>query len=285
MKVLFFLFAGIAAAQTGGYRQQTEDWRAQQEQQLKAPDNWLSVAGLFWLNPGANTIGTSEKDDVSLPPGSAPARLGAVTLTSGRVELRTNEPVKVNGKPVTSAELHADASQHPDTVEIGRLKLLLIKRGERYAIRLKDPESKMRREFTGRKWFPVDESWRITAKFVPYPAPRKMYFDSVVGIKQEMLSPGYVTFTRAGKQYRLDPVIEGRRLFFVFRDATSGKSTYGASRFLYAAMPADGTVVLDFNRAVNPPCAFTPYATCPLPPKQNRLALAVTAGELKYGSH
>jgi uncharacterized protein (DUF1684 family) len=284
MRAAFFLAAALAA-QTGSYRQQTEAWRDQQEQQLKGPDSWLAVAGLFWLEPGANTVGTSEKDAVSLPPGSAPARVGTITMAGGRIELRTNAPVKVNGKPVTAAELHAGASPQPDTVEIGRLKLLLIKRGERYAIRLKDPESKMRREFTGRKWFPVDESWRIQAKFVPYPAPRKISFDTVVGTKEEMESPGYVTFTRAGKEYRLEPVREGRQLFFVFRDATSGKTTYGASRFLYAAMPANGTVVLDFNRAVNPPCAFTPYATCPLPPKQNRLALAITAGEKNYGNH
>jgi uncharacterized protein (DUF1684 family) len=283
MKRCVFLIAAIAAAQTGSYKQHTEAWRAEQEQQLKAPDSWLAVAGLFWLSPGTNTIGTSESDDVSLPPDAAPARVGAITLSGSRVELRADTPVKVNGKPVTAAELHS--SPQPDTIEIGRLKLLLIKRGERYAIRLKDPESKMRREFTGRKWFPVDESWRIQAKFVPYPAPRKMYFDTVVGTKEEMESPGYVTFTRDGKEYRLDPVREGRQLFFVFRDATSAKTTYGASRFLYAAMPVNGTVVLDFNRAVNPPCAFTPYATCPLPPKQNRLALAITAGEKNYGNH
>jgi uncharacterized protein (DUF1684 family) len=169
-----------------------------------------------------------------------------------------------------------------DVITLGTVKFFIIKRGEEQLVRVKDNESELRRDFTGLKWFPIDPSWKIAAKFTAYEKPRTIMFDSQNGVKQPMQSPGFVTFTREGKEYRLDPVIERNELFFIFRDATSNKTTYGAARFLYAAMPVNGTVVLDFNKAINPPCAFTAFATCPLPPPQNRLTLAVTAGEKKY---
>jgi uncharacterized protein (DUF1684 family) len=156
----------------------------------------------------------------------------------------------------------------------------VIERGGQFAVRVKDNGSPARRDFTGLKWFPVDPAWKITATFIP--APHPVTFDTDVGIKQHDQSPGYVTFTRGARQYRLEPVKDGNELFFVIRDQTSGKSTYGASRFLYTSLPKDGRVELDFNKAENPPCVFTAYATCPLPPPQNRLPIAVTAGEMMY---
>lgn len=282
-KLLLIGIAGAASLAAGvEYRREIEQWREQREAELKAEDGWLTVTGLFWLKPGENRIGTGEGDEICLPPRSAPARVGKIRLAGEQVRLEAAEgvEVQVNGRRARSAELHADASGNPDVVTIGRLKLLLLKRGERYAIRLKDNQSRLRKEFAGLRWYPVEESWRVTAKFVRYPAPRKMAFDTVVGIKEELDSPGYVTFTREGKEYRLEAAREGGKLFLVFRDLTSGKTTYGGARFLYAEEPRAGRVALDFNKAINPPCAFTPYATCPLAPRQNRLGLAITAGEM-----
>jgi uncharacterized protein (DUF1684 family) len=187
--------------------------------------------------------------------------------------------VTFNGKPVSKTEMIPDSL---DVLAVGSLRLLLIQRGSRLGIRLKDNNSKARREFTHLSWYPIDESWKITAKFIPAPSATKMVFDSVIGEKETMDSPGYAEFERGGKTYRLQAASEGDMLFFVIRDQTSGKTTYPASRFLYTDPPRDGVVILDFNKAENPPCAFTNYATCPLPPPQNRLPLAITAGEQKY---
>lgn len=270
-----------------GYRAEVARWRAERAAKLKADDGWLTVVGLFWLKQGENRIGADPASEIALPRGAAPEHAGVITLSGERVRLTVASGVdaSVNGKRTASAELRSDAAGKPDVVAIGRLRLLLLSRGGRYAIRLKDNDSVFRKEFTGLRWYPVEESWRIRAKFVAYPAPHKMVFDTPVGVKEEMESPGYATFTRGGQEYRLEAAREGDGLFFVFRDGTSGKTTYGGARFLNTASPRNGTVVLDFNRAVNPPCAFTPYATCPLAPRQNRLTLEIPAGEMKYSEH
>jgi uncharacterized protein (DUF1684 family) len=261
------------------YQAEIEQWRAEREKRLKAEDGWLSVAGLFWLKEGDNSIGADPTCDVALPEGSAPRRAGMITLKGGSARIAV-----ANGP---TSEMYSDASGRQNIVTVGRVKLLLISRGGRYAIRMKDNESPMRKNFKGLRWYPADEGWRIRAKFVAYPQPRKLVFNTVAGTKEEMPNPGYASFVRDGKEYRLDAAIDGPGLFFVFRDGTSNKTTYGGARFLNTENPSNGTVVLDFNRAVNPPCAFTLYATCPLPPPQNRLTLPITAGELKYegGSH
>lgn len=268
------------------YRATIERWRAQREADLRAEDGWLSVNGLFWLEAGDNTVGSAPDSQVLLPADAAPARAGVIRLEGRRVTLRLEEGVTalLNGRPVRSAELRSDATGSGDVVTLGRLKLLLLERGGRYAIRLKDPESPMRKQFTGLKWFPVREEWRITGRLVPHATPQKLVFDTVIGTREEMESPGEVVFEYGGREYRLLAARSGKRLFLVFRDATSGKTTYGAGRFLYADELPGGAVLLDFNKAYNPPCAFTPYATCPLPPRQNRLPIAVTAGEMNYES-
>lgn len=274
------LLLPLCFAQTpASYRAEVERWRVAREQQLKAEDGWLSVAGLFWLKEGDNRIGTNPACEIALPAGTAALNAGVARLSGGHVR------VSLASGP--TSELFSDASGRPNVVPVGRLKLLLISRGGRYAIRLKDNESAMRRNFTGLRWFPVDGSWRIRAKFTAYPEMRKLVFNTVAGVKEEMPNPGYVSFVRDGREYRLDAVSEGPGFLFVFRDGTSGKTTYGGARFLNTEAPRSGMVILDFNRAINPPCAFTPYATCPLPPPQNRLKLPVAAGEMKYegGAH
>lgn len=163
--------------------------------------------------------------------------------------------------------------------------MFVIHRGNRYAIRLKDTGSKFRQEFTGLHWFPVRASYRVTARFVRYETPKMIAIPNILGETEKEASPGYVVFTLQGHPFRLYPVVEGNQLFFIFHDQTSGKETYPSGRFLDADLPKEGKVLLDFNKAYNPPCAFTPYATCPLPPKQNRLATRIEAGELNYGQH
>jgi len=280
LPVLALMTTGILAETIDPqYRAQIEHWRQQREAALKADWGWLTVSGLFWLKDGANTIGSDAASDIVLPE-SAPARLGTLEIASGQATFTASTPpVTFNGKPVSKTEMIPDSL---DVLAVGSLRLLLIQRGSRLGIRLKDNNSKARREFTHLSWYPIDESWKITAKFIPAPSATKMVFDSVIGEKETMDSPGYAEFERGGKTYRLQAASEGDMLFFVIRDQTSGKTTYPASRFLYTDPPRDGVVILDFNKAENPPCAFTNYATCPLPPPQNRLPLAITAGEQKY---
>jgi uncharacterized protein (DUF1684 family) len=247
-------------------------WRKARETALQAPDGWLSVAGLFWLREGVNTFGSAPDNAIVLP-APAPARAGAFELRDGQVSA-------VAGG--TRRALEADSA---DALPLGPLRLSVIRRGQRYAIRLRDPDAPARRNFHGLRWFPPDPAWRITARFVP--APRKLPITNVLGMKEDQECPGYAEFTIAGAAIRLYPVLEpgAQELFFIFRDRTSGGETYGAGRYLYTPLPANGKVVLDFNKASNPPCAFTPFATCPLPPKENRMTIRVTAGEMNYGGH
>ena len=259
----------VALGADPNYTRDVEQYRAQREASLKQDDGWLTVVGLFRLKEGDNRVGAGEANEIALP-SPAPEHAGKITFSKGQAIYYAN------GRPGTLLRPNVDV------ITIESIKFFVIKRGNEYLVRVKDNNSRIRRNFTGLRWFPIDPSWKITAKFSPYPKPHTILFDSQNGVKQPMESPGYVTFTRGGKQYRLEPVREDRQLFFIFRDATSNKTTYGAARFLYAAPASGGTVILDFNEAINPPCAFTAYATCPLPPPQNRLTLAVTAGEKKY---
>jgi uncharacterized protein (DUF1684 family) len=268
-RMRLFAIALVAFAADPNYSRDVEQYRAEREATLKQEDGWLTVVGLFRLKEGENRVGAGEPNEVALP-ASAPAHVGKITFSKGQSIHYTE------GRPGTVLRPNVDV------ITLRNIKFFVIKRGEEYFVRVRDSDSKIRRDFTGLKWFPIDPSWKITAKFTWYPKPRTIMFDSQNGVKQPMASPGYATFARDGKEYQLEPVLEGPELFFIFRDATSNKSTYGAARFLYAAPAKNGTVILDFNKAINPPCAFTAYATCPLPPPQNRLTLAVTAGEKKY---
>ncbi len=251
-----------------------EHWRAEREAKLKADDGWLTVVGLFWLKEGPNTAGSDSASDIVLPRG--PAKAGVFEFHAGKTTFR----------PATGAavELKSDSEGEPDQVKIENLTLFVIHRGDRYGIRLKDAASKFRSEFTGLHWFAVKAGYRVTAKFIAYDTPKMIAIPNILGETEKQASPGYVQFTLQGHSYRLDPVVEDNQLFFIFHDQTSGKETYPPGRFLDAALPKEGKVVLDFNKAYNPPCAFTPYATCPLPPKQNRLPTRIEAGEMTYGS-
>jgi uncharacterized protein (DUF1684 family) len=277
------LAAVVLAASENGYQSSIERWRQEREARLKADGGWLSVAGLFWLKPGVNSAGSGASSAIVLP--RVPAHVGDFEFHDGKTTFKADPAVavSVNGKPATSAALRSDSDPGgPDQVTVGRLTMFVIHRGARYAIRLKDLDSEFRASFKGLHWYPVHEDYRVIARWVPYDKPRTIAVPNILGETEQEPSPGYAVFTLHGHEYRLDPVLEGNQLFFIFRDQTSGKETYGSGRFLYTDMAKEGKVVLDFNKAYNPPCAFTPYATCPLPPKQNRLAVRLEAGELNY---
>jgi uncharacterized protein (DUF1684 family) len=269
------------------YRQEVEAFRRHREQQLTSDDGWLTVAGLFWLKPGANRFGADRSNDLVLPP-SAPQRAGMFWLESGRVtvEAAPGAPLTHRGRPVTRQALRSDAGgAEPDVLALGPLTLQIIDRGGRLAVRLKDKDRAERKQWKGLHWYPVNPAYRIVARFVPRDRPTTITVPSIIGVAEAMPSPGSVVFEIGGRSVRLDPVVEtgDTQLFFIFRDATSGKTTYGAGRFLHADPAKDGRVILDFNKAYAPPCAVTPYATCPLPPAQNHLPIAIEAGEIGAG--
>ena len=283
------LAAAAARAGDTDYVRATLGWREKREQGLRAPDGWLSVVGLHWLREGTSTIGSAKGSDILLP-SPAPPRIGTLALAGGRAAFRAAAGVTVTsqGKAVTELEAHSDAKGKADVLVVGPISMYVIERGGRFALRVKDADSPRRRSFPHLEWYPVRESYRVTARFVPYEPPRPIPIANVLGMVEPMTSPGYVTFTVNGGEVRLDPVLEepdAKELFYIFRDATAGKDTYPAGRFLYSEMPKDGQVVLDFNKAYSPPCAFTSFATCPLPPRQNRFDVPIEAGERKPAGH
>jgi uncharacterized protein (DUF1684 family) len=296
------LISGVAivsAAETPSpYVHEIEQWRAARVARLTAPDGWLSLIGLEWLHEGANRVGSAAGNDIVLKAG--PAELGTVTLAADgglRIALAQHSGATVDGKAVDAAalvdDMHVQGDAAPTTVRFGHASFYVIDRDGRKALRVKDADAEARRDFLGIDYFPIDPSWRVEADWVPFDPPHDLQIGSVIGTIDTVKVPGKAVFRRDGHTFELLPYQEepGGELFFVLADRTSGRETYGAARFLYAALPAGGvdkpgSVVLDFNKAYNPPCAFTPFATCPLAPPENRLDLAVTAGEKKYrGGH
>lgn len=272
------------------FEAETLKWRSERLAQLTKVDGWLSLIGLHFLKEGANTVGSAKDNDVVLARG--PARLGVATVgPDGKVTLKPDAAagVKIGGESVAEGELKPGAGAvKPTLVTAGTVTFFVIERGGKKALRVKDSESERRKKFVGLDYFDIDPAWRIEARWVEFEKSRLMPITNMLGQTSPSPVPGKAVFERNGKTYELLPIDEGRDepLFFVISDATSGKETYGASRFVYADWPKDGKVILDFNRAENPPCAFTPFATCPLPPKENRLPFAVTAGEKDYrGEH
>ena len=265
------------------YEIELKVFRERLEASLRADDGWLALAGLFWLHEGANTVGGDPDSDIALPETSAPPRVGVIDFHAGQATLTVADgiSVSVDGSPVLSALLVDDDNHRkPSLVSVGTVSFFVIRRGDRTGIRVRDTQSPARAAFTGRRWFALDPAYRVTGRFVPHTEPRKLPNVNIVGITEMIDNPGRVSFDLGGRQHEIEAFDGGKdRLFLVIRDATSGTSTYGSSRFLNAPVLADGRVELDFNRAYNPPCAFTPYATCPLPPPENILPVPIEAGE------
>ena len=272
------------------YAPSIEAWRAERVAQLTKPDGWLALIGLHFLKDGENTVGSAGGSEVELAKG--PARVGVVTLgADGKVRL-TFAPglaATIDGQAVSGGELRpGGGAVKPTLVTCGTVSFFVIERGGKMALRVKDSEAERRAHFAGIDYFPIDPAWRIEARWVAFEKSRMIPLVNILGQTSPALVPGKAVFERGGKTHELLAIDEGpgEPLFFVISDATSGQETYGAVRFIYAEVPKDGKVVLDFNRAENPPCAFTPFATCPLPPRENRLQFAVNAGEKNYrGAH
>jgi hypothetical protein len=270
------------------YLQEIETWRRERDEGLRNPDGWLTLFGLFWLEEGENRFGSAPDNQIVFPAGRAPARAGTLRLAGGKVTLEAAPEAGITheGKPVTTLALASDAAEGGATVlELGALRFHVIDRGGRLGVRARDRESPALAAFRGVESFPLAPAWRVEARFEPYDPPKPVPVPNILGTVEETPSPGAVVFDRDGKTYRIDalPGSPEGDLFLIFGDRTNGAETYGGGRFLVTPPPAGGKVVVDFNKAYNPPCVFTAYATCPLPPRQNKLDLAVAAGEKMYG--
>ncbi len=291
------LAAGLASCARKidpAYVQALDAWHAKRIESLRSETGWLTLVGLHSLKAGENSVGSAAGSDVKLID-KAPARVGTLTVADGsfffqaapgadaRVESSGGVPAQAAVDTVT---MISDAHERPTTIDVGPLLFYVIERGQMSFLRVKDRQSEVRKAFTGIERFPVDPRWRVVAKLEKHDPPLTVSVPDVLGQTSDEPSPGTLSFTLAGHACRLIPTGEpGSQLFIIFGDATNGATTYGAGRFLYADPPADdGTVVLDFNKAINPPCAFTPFATCPLPPQGNKLSFAVEAGEKTWGS-
>jgi uncharacterized protein (DUF1684 family) len=265
-------------------------YRKARANRLTAEKGWLTLVGKTWLEPGRYRIGSADGCEITLPSDRAPASVGTVTLENGVVTLEADPSVELfaRGGRVTSMVLRSDAEADPDSVKLGSLTLELIRRGDALAIRVRDSESVARRSFPGIPAYAVDPAFRVVAWFQEFSTEREVVFDDSDGKAQRYVAPGLAVFEKSGVQCRVLPVFESsdkKRLFVLFADPTNHDETYGAGRFLYAPLPESGRILLDFNKAFNPPCAFTPYAVCPLPPSDNHLPIRIEAGEKRPADH
>ncbi len=275
------------------YRAEIEAWRAARVAALTAPDGWLTLAGLYWLKPGPNRFGSGPGNEIVLPGAGIAGAAGAIDLRPDGAAVLEPAPgaaVTVGGAATGERPLRSDRDGAPDVVALGTYRFYVIDRAGTLGVRVKDTASPARAHFKGIAHFPLDPAYRVTGTFEPYPAPREVKVATHQGPSQTMLAPGLVRFSLGGRPLALEPFVSSpadRTFFFVFRDATSGHETYGAGRFLDADAPPRGgrTVVLDFNKATDPPCAFTPFATCPLPPPANELPVRIAAGEMFSDRH
>ena len=265
------------------WRADDEQYRRDLEAKLTSDTGWLTIAGLAFLTRPETTVGSDRSNDVVLP-GATPPHVGTFVLSSDghvSVRLQPNLQVKLlDGRPFTGGAIKSDGEGPPDRLVLGDVQVWVHESGDRRAIRIRDRNSPLRQAFTGMKWYAIDPAYRIEARYVPFDKPKPFAIPNLLGDIDRMSAPGQVTFTLNGAQHRMTPFIDDDELWFVFRDLTSGETTYPAARFLYTPLPMDGKVVLDFNRAENPPCAFNQFATCPLPPPEDRMTVRVEAGEL-----
>jgi uncharacterized protein len=295
LALLFATLPALLTSQEATWQKETSTWREEHKSELLKPDGWLSLVGLEWLQLGDSSVGSATDNKIRLA--SGPAHLGILHLEGATVTL--NPPpggfppdLLVAGAPAKPQSLDAVGNKDKlsPRLAIGDLSMYVIRREARFALRIKDAHSPAIVGFHGLKWYAPDQSYLLTAKWLPYSPQRKITLATLVGTSYEQPVPGVAEFTLAGKTFRLEPVLEDptvAKLFFILRDTTSTSTTYGACRFLYTGFPTNGLdkpgeLVLDFNRLENPPCAYTPFSTCPLPPPGNRLPIALPVGEQRY---
>jgi uncharacterized protein len=285
MASAFVSAANVPDVQSSAYQQDYTKWRKALDDSRHK--NWLTLVGLFWLREGENRVGGDQKDEVPLPADKVPEQVGVIEFHAGKALFKAAPGASVtsDAKPVQTIELRPDNTDQPTVLQIGDVRMLLIQRENRFGMRVRDMHSKNLEEFKGTEFFPVQKSYVIDASFVPFDKPKTVPIATVLGQDAHMESPGYVEFTLNGQKIRLQAVTEGTpELMLIIKDKSSGKETYPAGRFIDTDPPKDGHVVIDFNRAYSPPCAFTAYATCPLPPRENWMPVAVEAGE-KFAGH
>jgi uncharacterized protein len=261
-------------------------WRAVRDSRLRSPDGWLTLVGLYWLMPGENSLGADAANPIFLSADGVPARAGTIVVDGDSARLQdATAQVRIDGLTAADGPLADDRSADPTVMQLGDLRMHVICRGgDRLALRVRDHTAPGLAAFRGIEHFPIDIGWRVTGRLEPDPSDEPMEIVDITGIVTHEPSPGRVAFERDGQTWRLRSLVGGDgKLWLIFGDATNGGETYGGGRFLYSEPVADdGTVVIDFNVAYNPPCVFSPYATCPLPPAENRLPLRIEAGELLY---
>ena len=283
--LMFFNFCFAQNKQTS-YKDSIEQWHEHREASLKSETGWLTVAGLYWLTEGENTAGCSKENKIIFPKGKADDFVGTFTLINGEVRFKTASGVEVaqNGKLFNSGIIFNDTLEEQSVILAHKdLRWFIIKRGNKYGVRMRDMQSVARKNFTHIDRFPVDKKWKIIATYQAPLIPKTIPILDVIGLTTETPFGGTLNFEIKGKKYHLDATLEDDDLFIVFADETSGITTYGGGRFIYAKKPLVGnSVIIDFNKAYNPPCAFTDFATCPLPPDQNKIPLPIKAGEKKY---
>ena len=283
--LMAFSLEGAVKFDAAEHKRQIEEWRSNRFQRLKSEDGWLTLIGLFWLQEWENSFGSDPSNKIIFPRDKSPARAGSFLVQNGKVRLQPQPGVNITsgGKPVQAMELKADITEAPTLLDLGTLRFFVIDRGGKLGIRLRDREHPARKKFQGIDSYAIDPKWRLEATFEPH--SKKIPIVNILGMVEDTPSPGTLVFQIDGKTYRLDAVLEQGETdyFIIFGDQTNGKETYGAGRYVYTKPPGpDNKVILDFNKAYNPPCVFSPYATCPLPPKQNKLAVRIEAGEKKY---
>ncbi|MGB5814078.1 MAG: DUF1684 domain-containing protein [Thermoanaerobaculia bacterium] len=271
----------------GAYSQEIEAWRQDRVDRLTADDGWLTLIGLFWLSEGKNSMGSDPSNTVIFPVGKAPPHAGLIYVSGQKLRLEAEPSARIvhHGEPVTTLPLLADTQGEPTILESGNISFYVIERDKRFGVRMKNPSHPARAEFRGIDHYPVSPDWRVVARFEAYKPPKEIPIPTELGTISHQVSWGAIIFELEGQELKLDVLAEpgAEELFIIFADKTTGAETYGGGRYLYAAAPDEsGTVIVDFNKAYNPPCVFTTFATCPLPPRQNRLPVRVEAGEKVY---
>ncbi len=280
-----------AAIDPQAERAEVAQWRAQRVEALTSDEGWLTLSGLFWLQEGENRFGRAPDNELVLASPALAEHCGTFSVHGHAVRFTAaaGSGVTSAGHAVSSLELTADSGAGATVLSSGTLRFYLIERAGNLGVRVRDLNNPHRTGFQGLSYFPVSTEWVFDARFESYQPARRISIVNILGMQQEYLSPGSVVFTKDGREWRLDTVLEeagARELFIMFADGTSGHETYGGGRFLYVALPSGGRTRLDFNKAYNPPCALNDFATCPLPPLQNHLQLRVAAGEKTYaGEH
>jgi uncharacterized protein (DUF1684 family) len=268
------------------YLGKINSWHEKRIENLKKESGWLNLVGLYWLKEGENTFGADKQNDIVFPQNKADEFIGRIIKNDTLIFTEINPDIKVyhDGEAVRNIEMKSDVSGDATILSHKTLKWFIIKRGEKYGVRLRDLEAELLSSFKGIERFPVQDKWKIKADYIKHEKEKKIMVPSILGTVSEEISYGMLEFTVDDQKYSLEPIRSGKGLFIIFADLTSGESTYGAGRFLYTDGPdSNNTVILDFNKSYNPPCAFTKYATCPLPPDENRLKLKITAGEKNFG--